>query len=558
MKILRALLLLPAIALGAVTATQTAGTWDLYTGTSKTASYASLSECVDAAKALNVSRNYTCRNIVTVAVSVTADPPPPPPPTATLSVSPTSLPAGGGTITITYACNVGPAVLSALGQTMTMPNASGTVSGPVSQNATVGLACGNGAQATQSVTVATAPPPNDPPPVTDPPPPPAAGDIGAGLPVQGTTAKPMPALAKPAKGVPFTDPVSGARVIRITDVAKDVPGSTVMKPAYSTVPAWNADESLLILYVAGKGHFLLDGKTYALIRQLDIAPADIEHFYWDGTDPDVLYYPWSYEASGVSKRELVKYHVSSGLKETLWAIPSAGKPACYRADFGSDPVYGAWNQTVFGIRRRCSSDTGNVWNRSSETPQVAGDAPQVSPSGTRFIQNGGLYTSGGALIRKMGLNTVEHGDMTRLANGEDVWASVQFDGPKGSGTLLTENLMTGEIKTVIGQSNGFGYPPTGTHVSGHALRAPGWVAVSVTGNPNGKGLLDESLLVVNLNDGRVLFAGHHHSAGGDGPNGYWAEPHVNISPSGTRLLFGSDWGGGATVDAYVVELPAYK
>jgi hypothetical protein len=31
-----------------------------------------------------------------------------------------------------------------------------------------------------------------------------------------------------------------------------------------------------------------------------------------------------------------------------------------------------------------------------------------------------------------------------------------------------------------------------------------------------------------------------------------------ISPSGTRLLFGSDWGNGPTVDTYVVELPSYK
>ena len=30
-----------------------------------------------------------------------------------------------------------------------------------------------------------------------------------------------------------------------------------------------------------------------------------------------------------------------------------------------------------------------------------------------------------------------------------------------------------------------------------------------------------------------------------------------MSPSGTRILFASDWGNSATVDAYVAELPAY-
>jgi hypothetical protein len=30
------------------------------------------------------------------------------------------------------------------------------------------------------------------------------------------------------------------------------------------------------------------------------------------------------------------------------------------------------------------------------------------------------------------------------------------------------------------------------------------------------------------------------------------------SPSGTRAVFGSDWGNGDTVDAYVIELPSYE
>jgi hypothetical protein len=33
---------------------------------------------------------------------------------------------------------------------------------------------------------------------------------------------------------------------------------------------------------------------------------------------------------------------------------------------------------------------------------------------------------------------------------------------------------------------------------------------------------------------------------------------VTGSPTGTRAVFGSDWGGGASVDTYVVELPSYR
>ncbi|MFT8131004.1 hypothetical protein, partial [Salmonella enterica] len=88
------------------------------------------------------------------------------------------------------------------------------------------------------------------------------------------------------------------------------------------------------------------------------------------------------------------------------------------------------------------------------------------------------------------------------------------------------------------------YPGTDTHISGHAFRAPGWVAVSSVGWGE--------LLLANVDTGTVCRVGHHRSPSGD----YWQEPHVNISPTGTRLLFGSDWGSGA-VDSYVVELPSY-
>lgn len=72
----------------------------------------------------------------------------------------------------------------------------------------------------------------------------------------------------------------------------------------------------------------------------------------------------------------------------------------------------------------------------------------------------------------------------------------------------------------------------------------------MVGNTAGSGLLDQEVMLVDLNTERVFRVAHHRSYGKDGPNGYWAEPHVNISPSGSRILFGSDWGGGSSVDAY--------
>jgi hypothetical protein len=369
----------------------------------------------------------------------------------------------------------------------------------------------------------------------------------------------MSPLGKPGLRQSVTDPQFGTRITRITDVETQNQ-STVAKPAYATIPAWNADESLLILYVtqgAQTGHFLFNGKTYEPIKALDITPTDIEHFYWSSSDPDVLFYPYAWELSGKLLRQLIKYHVSTGLKEVIYDFPNADD--AFRVDFGGDPIYSSYDNDLFGFRKRNATDAGFTFRLSSKTegPRTPGDAPQISPSGRYFLAgNDVLTTANQSKVRQRAVVAHEHGSMTLLENGQDVWASVQFDSYQG--TVIVENLDKGDVTTLIGPATGYPYPPSGTHISGHAFKAKGWIAVSVTGDPNGQGLLDQELLLANLNNGIICRVAHHRSAGSDGPNGYWAEPHVNISPSGTRMLFGSDWGGGPTVDTYVVELPAYR
>jgi hypothetical protein len=68
------------------------------------------------------------------------------------------------------------------------------------------------------------------------------------------------------------------------------------------------------------------------------------------------------------------------------------------------------------------------------------------------------------------------------------------------------------------------------------------------------------LILANTATGTVCRAGRHRSFGKDNTklgDSYWAEAHNVPSPSGTRILFGSDWMNGPTVDTYVVELPSY-
>ena len=78
---------------------------------------------------------------------------------------------------------------------------------------------------------------------------------------------------------------------------------------------------------------------------------------------------------------------------------------------------------------------------------------------------------------------------------------------------------------------------------------------------DGQSLLDQELVLARVEKGNVdVYRIGHHRAD-EKEFDYWGEPHAVISPTGTRVLFGSDWSGeedGKSVDSYVVELPAFK
>ncbi|MEQ1806184.1 MAG: hypothetical protein ABL900_12490, partial [Burkholderiaceae bacterium] len=390
-------------------------------------------------------------------------------------------------------------------------------------------------------------------------------DLCAGM-VTDKEAHPKTTVARPAKGVAFTDPVFGSRVMRITDARADF-GATIAKPLYATIPAWNIDESRLLLWVRDKGHALFDGRTYQFLGMLKVQPSDIEQLYWDARDPDVLWYNYSWEMSGRSLRQLTRYQVSSGQKSVVYDYPNAGKPRGFKVDNGGDPQFPSWDMKLWGVRVEMSKGSEKFSfampeKREGRRAFDDGPTPQACPSGrcmwvpekqgSRLVDLRTLET-----VQKLKLWGYEHGNLGRNAAGEDFFAAVQFDS-KPAGTLIVENLQTGVVKPVISTANGYPYPPTSTHISAVALRAPGWVAVSAVGKVEGRQALHQEVMLANVDSGTVCRVAHHRSHGKDGKFGYWAEPHVTISPSGTRVVFASDWDNGDAVDTYVVELPAYR
>jgi hypothetical protein len=388
----------------------------------------------------------------------------------------------------------------------------------------------------------------------------ATADLCAGL-AADKAPHPFTALGRPALRVPVTDPDFGARIIRITDAKASAGDNAVIKPMYSTTQAWNADESLLVLWNRARGHELYDGRSYAFVRGLPLeSPTDLEQLYWDPLDPDVLYYPSNFQA----QPRLMRYRVSRNASDLVRDFGSAPTrcPVSWDAllTTGSDPLDMSWgSERVIGLR--CGR-TKFVYSIAQDKVlgilSDAGDTtPGVSPDGALAYYQGRVYDAALNSLRTLALaNPDEHSCLGRGADGP-LFGAVDFDGtPPGS--LIAHDMRTGAKHPVVSTATGWPYPPTGTHVSGLARSGPpGWFALSVVGDPAKNCVLCQELLLANADTGAVCRVARHRSWAGEGRWGYWAEPHVGLSPTGTRLLFGSDWGNGLTVDTYVVELPAY-
>jgi len=423
-------------------------------------------------------------------------------------------------------------------------------------------------------------------------------------------------LAKPAVGVAVTDPDFGVTIRRITDAQTNW-SMNVAVPAYPTIAAWNADESYLVLYATcnlansascpanapGPGWALFNGKTYQFIKWLAINPADIEQFYWDHSNADVMYYVdattmvlTSFSVS--ANAPLAQLHnfandvTNGGVLASACNYQGTGAPTLVSG--GEDPFFMSQNNDLIGLG--CATNyvdpasgstdfVGFTYRISTNTISLPGIlAPAVVPQATPSGNNAWFYgltapatgqvlsTADNSVVRSVTLDGTQHSDMLMNAAGQDVVGAAQYDGPGDNGSLIIANLDTGVVSTIIGGNTGDPYPPSGTLISGRATQAPGWFGVSATGNINVvQTYLDQEVMLVNVDTKEMCRVAHHRSTGNwDNAtiSNYWAQPNATTSPSGTRILFASDWGAGtpgnsvtaspyAVVDTYVIELPGY-
>lgn len=372
----------------------------------------------------------------------------------------------------------------------------------------------------------------------------------------GQTNDPVPALARPARGVPFTDPTYRTCIVRATDHAADGLAGFA-RSDYSRRQAFNADLSRFLAVAEDGSWHLYDARTQARLGSLPGVGGDAEP-QWHPANPDVLYHLPN--NGGLVVNELT---VSSGRNRVAGdfrgRLPWPEAAHVWTRSEGSPSADGRF--WAFQVEDTDFRELGFfVWDREADTivstyrTTKRPDHLSMSPTGNHVVVSwDDAVTAFDRSLRNP--RTIhgksEHSDIALDANGDDVYVSVDYE---SDGYVFMHNLRTGTrtrlFPTYIDGT------ATAMHFSGKAFARPGWVLVSTYAEYGGRQQwLHRKVFAVSLASNPTIYTlAHHHSV----HNGYWTEPQATVSRDFTKVLFNSNWdvSSATDVDAYMVEIPA--
>ena len=383
------------------------------------------------------------------------------------------------------------------------------------------------------------------------------------MPVTDLDPHPMQRMPKPDPKVEYIDPAFGTPVTRITHPLGAQGDTRIIKPLYSTVPAWSYDERYLMLWSRSRGHLIYQGdRPYRLLGY--VAPyyaSDIETVLWSPRKghpfPYEFVYPTNYKNEPVLYHQYLFAQIREPLKDFRDRPLRLDSSA--ELNLGGDPQWMSRDNRTVGLKQGDFTFTYSIDDDEVRAQLWLDPAYQnalvPSPSG-RWAQYGRAVctpeTLGLRRLLRMA-DAYEHASPGFEEARVDTWNMVDFDSKSElNGSLVSYRLDTGEARVIIGPASGYPYPPAGTHLS--AVGPAELVALGIVGTGQGQTLLDNEIVLANTRTGQVQRVAHCRSLADEGPWGYWGETHATISPSGTRIVWASDWGGSDSVDAYVADL----
>jgi hypothetical protein len=374
-----------------------------------------------------------------------------------------------------------------------------------------------------------------------------------------------PATARPAYLKSATDPLARTRVTRVSDphaMGPDLSGRPRVANTYAKKAAWNSDGSRLLLGFTSPAP-LLDGETYRYLKMVNL-PTDAT---WSNTDPNLIY------GTDYTGSKLVELNVATGRTTVIHSFPGYWRLTMGdgEGNLSDDDHY----VTLHAVEMDGTHDLilYDLWRDRAVTRNLGGTAfdwSGLSHSGDYVIvgwKTSGWDEGGGISVYSRSLRYLynvdyisNHGDIVYDTYGQEVWVAgndcQQYSpNPCDSASEYAAFPLDGSRSySLIDTSTG--YTARGEHTSGRAVGRPGWVFVSDFGLPTNPSARypgrDQTIALKVDPDGDPRhpavesFGLAHHKPS----RTYGTEPFSVPDPTGRKVVFGSEWGGGQTL-AYV-------
>jgi hypothetical protein len=351
-------------------------------------------------------------------------------------------------------------------------------------------------------------------------------------------------LSMPGYLQSVTDPAYGTKITRVTgDVGTTIPyvsagtWRTPGGPVYSKLPAWNADESLLLLQnTSAPGALFLNGSTYQPELYRSYGPMNYQEVRWHPTDPNLLIYVtdsgatgyWNVRTNAVDQKNAGIGSSTCRIGPYEGNVSSDGRKvviSCGTSFYVVDLSTGSRISPIISISQLGLSelDWASITpdgNRIVVTPNSRGPQIVLSFTPTSFTQ----VTSWGYM---------DHYDMGYDASGNVV--AVSTDSSLGA---FMVNLATGVQTTINSAIKSFD-----RHTTMRNIQVPGWAYTSLERKGGGiSSALDDEILAFEVKPGgKVLRIGKHRSTITNA-DVYERTPFGAVSPDGKRVFYRSDWG----------------
>jgi hypothetical protein len=370
-------------------------------------------------------------------------------------------------------------------------------------------------------------------------------------------ALPNPIPALPGYLVPYTDPVHGTQVRRVSDATAmgvDLSAKLRITHMYAKNQPWNCDGTLLMLdYIYPCP--VLDGNTYARLRQISQPSQAI----WSHSDPLTTF--------GRNGNKVVSCNMSTGATTTLATLSAYSAISIGDGEGNLDnadkwmALYctttgGAKQVAIFDMTSKTITATLAVtsptFNNCAMSQSGNFVVVQWGTSGSGSQQGIEIYNRSLVFQRQIHTSGGGHFDLGYDTSGNEVIVITN----EANRALIMRRLDTGATTTLLGTTL-MGY---NIHVSCRNTNRPGWAVISeFTGNPDQHFAYTQDVFAVQLDPTATgnapvqRFAQTYHS---DDvlPAAYERQAHAAVSPDGSKVIFASDWrNSAAKVYAYVAN-----